>query len=85
MSELTRVIKCIPKWLLVEYLEEIGGQSDGESQVSGEGWLVHIEQIDPFQIGSLCVGQVQLTFQGEPQAFDHLMILLEPKIFRAGG
>jgi len=85
MSELTRVIKCIPKWLLAEYLEEIGGQSDGDSRVTGDGWVANLEQIEPFQVGSLCIGQVQMSIDGEPQAIDQLLVLLEPKILRAGG
>lgn len=85
MSETIRVIKCIPKWLLAEYLEEIGGQSDGDHQVTGNGWVVHLKQIDPFQIGSLCVGQVRMTIEGEPEVVDRLLILLKPKIMRAGG
>jgi hypothetical protein len=85
MSETTRVIKCIPKWLLAEYLEEIGGQQAGDEQVRGNGWVVYLKQIDPFQRGSLCVGQVRMTIEGEPEAVEQLMILLAPKIMRAGG
>jgi hypothetical protein len=85
MTEFTRVIKCIPKWLLAEYMEEIGGKSDGDGRVTGDGWVAQFEQIEPYRIGSLCVGQVRMTIEGEPEAIDQLMVSLGPKFLRAGG
>lgn len=68
-----------------EYLIEAGGEALGDGQVAGDGWTATVTAIDPFCLGALRVGMIQIEIEGEPQALDHLMLLLEPKLMRAGG
>ena len=68
-----------------EYLEEAGGETLGDGQVAGDGWTVTITTIDPFCLGALQIGMIRIEIEGETQAMDHLMLLLEPKLMRAGG
>lgn len=68
-----------------EYLEEAGGEVLGDGQVAGDGWKAEITKIDPLCLGALQVGMIRIEIEGEPQAIDRLMVLLEPKLMRAGG
>ncbi len=85
MKSFRRLITGIPRWLLQEYLEEAGGREDENCRLVGEGWVCELTQMEPYVIGSLCVGQVLVEIEGEPEALAPLMAALEPKLLRAGG
>jgi hypothetical protein len=74
----------IPLWLLREYLEELGGEADGENRVIGNGWTATISKLEPNRVGSLRVGRVQLELEGDPEAIARLKPGLELKTMRAG-
>ncbi len=74
----------IPLWLMCEYLQDLGGEADGEDQVNGEGWTASIIKIEPNRVSSLRVGRIQLELQGDPDAIAALKPRLEKKTMRAG-
>ena len=74
----------IPLWLMREYLEDLGGEADGEDRVNGMGWTAGITKIEPNRVGSLRVGRIQLELQGDPEAIAALKSRLEMKTMRAG-
>jgi len=80
-----KMVRGIPLWLLQEYLQELGGLNQGNSQVTGPNWAAHLTQIEDYQIGSLRVGQVLLFIEGEVEAMQGLQQALEKKLLRAGG
>jgi hypothetical protein len=85
VKRLEKELCGIPAWLMREYLVEAGGEELGDGQVAGEGWKAEVTKIDPFCRGALQVGMIRIEIEGEPQAMDRLMVLLEPKLMRAGG
>ncbi len=82
--KLERKIRGIPLWLLRAYLEELGGQAQGD-RITGHGWEAQIAELDDFHLGSLTVGQVRLQIEGEKQTVEALMPLLDRKLLRGGG
>jgi hypothetical protein len=85
MQTIVREIRGIPFFLLVEYLEEMGGKSLNDQQVQGPGWIVELSRMEPFKIGSLSVGQTRLDIQIEDHAVDDFMEVFGQKTLRAGG
>ncbi len=79
-----RQVRGIPLWLLREYLEELGGQVDGNGRVIGDGWIATLTPMEPFQLGSLRVGQLELQLEGSQLALDELQPRLDKKTMRAG-
>ena len=77
-----REVRGIPLWLIREYLEELGGVAQDDTTVAGTGWIVRLEQIEDFRIGSLAIGQVRLRLEGE---IAELNLQLDDKLLRAGG
>lgn len=75
----------IPLWLLREYLEELGGEADGENRVVGDGWTASLTEAEPVKLGSLVIGRVRLELKGEPDAIDRLNPELHMKTIRGGG
>jgi hypothetical protein len=78
-------IRGIPLWLLQEYLIELGGLLIGEGVLQGKGWLARIKPMQPFQVGSLSVGQVLLQIEASPSVLENIKPELEKKFLRAGG
>jgi hypothetical protein len=78
-------MRGIPYFLLLEYLVELGGVLVSDSAVKGEGWLVELTKMEPFQIGSLVVGQTRLTMTLEEAFADDFMARFQKKTLRAGG
>ncbi len=83
--DLDTPIRGVPLWLLREYLEELGGTAHSPEEVHGPGWQVRLSQLEPFQLGSLRVGQVGLAFSGTPEALAPLRATLGRKLLTRGG
>lgn len=85
MASQRREIRGIPLWLLRDYLLELGGESQADGAIAGQGWQARLQQIEDFQLGSLRVGQVALVLEVEAGAEDNILPALEKKLLRAGG
>lgn len=85
MVSYRRDVCGIPLWLMQEYLQKLGGQSNGAGQISGSGWTVRLTQIEDHVIGSLRVGQVRLELEASPEVYDRILPVLEKMLMRAGG
>lgn len=85
MTSFELEIRAIPRWLLQEYLQELGGEPDDAGVIRGAGWVASLTQIEHYQIGSIRVGQVRLEVRGDADAVERLHLALEPKLLRAGG
>lgn len=84
MAVHVRLVRGIPLWLLREYLEELGGEVDGNGRVVGDGWVATLTPMEPFRLGSLRVGQLELHLEGTQRALDQLGPRLDKKTMRAG-
>lgn len=87
MAETVRrewVQRGIPLKILRDYLTDLGGIPQDDSRISGPGWQAHLERVEDFQIGSLRVGQVRVTIEGEQPVLEALLPQLEKKLLRAG-
>jgi hypothetical protein len=80
-----REIRGIPRFLLVEYLEEMGGSSKGEDLVETARWRARLERMEPFRLGSLSVGQTRITIEIEEAAEEEFIEVFSKKTLRAGG
>lgn len=85
MTEIDRIIRGIPAWLMGEYLQEMGGVAVGNGRYSHPQWSATVQQIEDYQIGSLRVGQIQFLVEIEDQALHHFQKRLDLKLLRGGG
>jgi hypothetical protein len=81
----SRDVRGIPLWLLREYLVEAGGTAQGDHIIVGNGWQARLTQLQDFEVGSLCVGEIRVEWEGEGEAFERMQELLQQKLLRAGG
>ena len=90
-----RVLRGIPRWLLVGYLEDLGGTVVGiddravvgpeQDLVAGDGWQARLTQMEDFRVGSLSSGQVRLVVMGDADEVRGMLSRLAPRLFRGGG
>jgi len=84
MQSLVREMRGIPYFLLKEYLLELGGILDGDNLVTGAGWSVRLEKMEPYKFHSLQVGQTRLKMELEDWAADEFLNRFAMKTLRAG-
>lgn len=84
MQTLNREMRGIPYFLLVEYLQELGGRLEGEDQIIGPGWSVHLTKMEPYKLFSIQVGQTRLEMELEDQVAEDFLERFAQKTLRAG-
>lgn len=80
----TRVVHGIPKWLMEEYLVELGGQTEGD-KILGRGWTAEYNRIEDKRLGSIVIGRFVLEIEGIEKEMNVLLPQLEMKLLRGGG
>lgn len=85
MQTIVREMRGIPYFLLMEYLQEMGGTLMDDDFIRAEGWSVHLERMEPFRLGSLSVGQTRLTIEIEDHLVEPFFVQFGKKTLRAGG
>lgn len=84
MKLIIREMRGIPYFLLKEYLQELGGTLTAENQISGDGWVVKLEKMEPYRLGSLSVGQTRLEMHIQEDVYQDFMARFTLKTMRAG-
>ena len=84
MQTISREIRGIPHFLLIEYLQELGGRLVEEDLVEGAGWRVWLSRMEPYRLGSLVVGQTRLEIEIEDELADDFFERFSKKTLRAG-
>ena len=89
-----RVLRGIPRWVLVGYLEDLGGtvvETDevsvagpDEDLVAGDGWQARLTDLEDFKVGPLSSAQVQLLVTGDPDEVRGMLSRLAPRLGRGG-
>jgi hypothetical protein len=85
MKTLVHEMRGIPYFLLKEYLQELGGELTADDTVAGDGWTVRLERMEPFQLGSLEIGQTRLSMDIREDVYDDFIERFRLKTLRAGG
>lgn len=75
----------VPKWLMKEYLVDLGAVETEEDRLEGDGWSATVGKAEPNRIGSLVVGGAAVEFRGEEEVLDALFERLHWKTLRGGG
>ncbi|MFV9504526.1 MAG: DUF1952 domain-containing protein [Oscillochloridaceae bacterium umkhey_bin13] len=83
--DLDAPLRGVSVWLIREYLQDLGGSVQDEATVLGTGWRAELHQLEPFRVGSLRVGQVQLILSGDPEPLAVLREALTRKLMTRGG
>ncbi len=72
----------VPAWLLIAYLEELGGIQGEEGAVTGPGWVAGLASRGD-SVGGFRIARVTVTIEGP--AAEEAMAALRVKAQRGGG
>jgi len=75
----------VPDWLMKKYLTDLGGAETGEHAVIGDDWQAVISKGEPYRIGSLVCGRIDLDITGDEAIIEPLLEKLDRKSLRGGG
>lgn len=79
-------LRNLPRFRIMEYLQEIGGQLTGELAVQGEGWRARLEEMEPAMIVTLIVRRDMLILESDDQeTLDQIHAFMRYKTMRGGG
>jgi hypothetical protein len=79
-------LRNVPRFRVMEYLEEAGGTADTELSVRGDGWSARLEELPPAQIITLTVRRDMLIIEGDDEAtVDDVHAFMRRKTMRGGG
>ncbi len=75
----------VPLWLMKEYLTELGATEISENVLAAENWQAAVRKSEPFKLGSLVVGRIEVEFSGDEAAVASVLEKLHWKTMRGGG
>ncbi|MBI5958149.1 MAG: hypothetical protein HY866_05415 [Chloroflexi bacterium] len=78
-------LRNLPRVRVIEYLEQAGGQQIAPWFVVGAGWTADLYELEPAQVGSLCVPCDQLVIEGNVPAVERVSAFMRQKTMRGGG
>lgn len=79
-------LRNLPRFRIMEYLQELGGTPTGELAVEGEGWRAWLEEMEPAVIVTLTVRRDMLILESEDQeTLDRVHAFMRYKTMRGGG
>jgi len=80
-----RSFRGISTRLAIKYLETLGGEQTSETRVEADDWAVDLSAQTVGVGPSMSLTQVDLVFEGDPDALDPLIERFAQKAMRAGG
>ena len=79
-------LRNVPRFRVLEYLVEVGGQQRGELIVEGEGWQAELHQMEPVKITVMSIRRDLLVIQGtDESAVNEVHDYMRRKTMRGGG
>ena len=78
-------LRNLPRFRIMEYLQEAGGVLVGELAVEGDGWSARLEEMPPAVIVSLTIRRDMLIIEGTDAAVKPVHDFMRYKTMRGGG
>ncbi len=75
----------VPLWLMKDYLADLGAVETEPGVMRGDGWRASLRKSEPYRIGSLVVGRIEVDFTGDEATLEQLLEKLHWKTMRGGG
>jgi hypothetical protein len=74
-----------PRFRVINFLIEVGGQEDEALSVAGKGWTAYLEALEPDLVGIVRVPRDRLVIQGEPRAVERVHTFMRRRTARGRG
>lgn len=75
----------VPLWLMKDYLADLGAVETEPDTMAADGWRAVVRKSEPYRIGSLVVGRIEVEFSGDDAVLETVLEKLHWKTMRGGG
>lgn len=73
-------LRLLPRFRVMDYLVQMGGEETGILSVSGPGWQAFIEALEPDHLGIVAIARDRLVIEGEEVAVGRVASFMEQQI-----
>ncbi len=80
MTRIEIELRVLPRFRVMDYLEQVGGVPVESLSVRGPGWEASIEALEPDVIGRARVPRDLLVIQGQEAAVDRVASFMQRKV-----
>ncbi len=80
-------LRVLPRFRVMDYLVQVGGEITEMLCVTGNGWTAFIEAMEPDRVGIVDVPRDRLVIEGEEHAVERVSSFMQRKVrqMRHGG
>jgi hypothetical protein len=73
-------LRYLPRFRVMDYLNQAGGQTTGILSVEGAGWSASIEALEPDEVGIVKIPRDRLVIEGEDRDVERVQAFMERKV-----
>lgn len=70
-------LRHLPRFRIVDFLVQAGGEITGVLSVTGDGWSAYIEALEPDRVGIVDVSRDRLVIQGDARAVERVYAFMQ--------
>lgn len=75
-------LRYLPRFRVIDYLVQLGGQVTESATVIGPGWSATIEALEPDLVGIVHVPRDRLVIEGDERAVERVHAFMERQVRR---
>ncbi len=75
-------LRHLPRFRVMDYLSQAGGQPSGLLEVQGRGWSAYVESLEPDQVGLVTIERDRLVIIGEKTEVERVSAFMQVQIRR---
>ncbi len=73
-------LRALPRFRIMDYLVQVGGEVSEALEVQGKGWSATIEALEPDQVGIVSIPRDRLVIEGDERAVERVYSFMWRKV-----
>lgn len=73
-------LRTLPRFRVMDYLMQVGGEASEMLSVRGPGWTASIEALEPHRVGIVEIPRDRLVIEGETRAVERVASFMQRKV-----
>ncbi len=80
MARVEIELRVLPRFRIMDYLEQVGGVPVESLSVRGDGWVASIEALEPEAVGRARIPRDRLIIEGDKAAVERVASFMRRKV-----
>jgi len=73
-------LRTLPRFRVMDYLAQVGGETTEMLTVRGRGWTASIEALEPHRVGIVDIPRDRLVIEGDERAVERVASFMRRKV-----